>query len=232
MRKVRDYYFKKAKKDHYPARSVYKLEEVQEKYRFLHRGDSVLDLGCYPGSWSLYAAEVVGPKGIVVGVDLQQAEESPRPDSAPIHWLCHDITEPDLIPLLRRIRPAFKVLISDLAPRTTGSRWVDSQQSLILVRKTLALAEILLLEKGHYLCKVFQGEDFPAFIEEVKSRFAMVKVLKPKSSRVESREVFVLAMEYRRPAQVAAAVSGADAMRATEDNDRGDASGLNGIINR
>lgn len=199
MRKVRDYYFNKAKKDRYPARSVYKLEEVQEKYRFLHRGDSVLDLGCFPGSWSLFAAEAVGPKGIVVGVDLQQAEESPRPESAPIHWLCQDIMEPELIPMLRRIRPAFKVLISDLAPKTTGNRWTDSQQSIILVRKTLALAEILLLPNGHYICKVFQGEDFPAFFEEVKARFEMAKVLKPKSSRTESREVFVLGMGYRKP---------------------------------
>ncbi len=95
------------------------------------------------------------------------------------------------------------MLISDLAPKTTGNRWADSQQSINLVRKTLALAEILLLDRGHYICKVFQGEDFPAFVEEVKQRFAMVKVLKPKSSRVESREVFVLAMEYRKPERVA-----------------------------
>ncbi len=98
MRKVQDYYFKKAKKDHYPARSVYKLEEVQAKYRFIQRGDSVLDLGCYPGSWSLFAAETVGPKGVVVGVDLQQADEPARPDSSPIHWLCQDIMAPELIP--------------------------------------------------------------------------------------------------------------------------------------
>ena len=85
MRKINDYYAKKAKKDKYPARSIYKLEEVQQKYKFLSRGDSVLDLGCYPGSWSLYASEVVGPKGIVVGVDLQQADQSARPEGAPIH---------------------------------------------------------------------------------------------------------------------------------------------------
>jgi 23S rRNA (uridine2552-2'-O)-methyltransferase len=207
VRKVQDYYFKKAKKDQYPARSVYKLEEVQAKYRFMRRGDSVLDLGCFPGSWSLFAAEVVGPKGVVVGVDLQQAIESPRPGSAPIHWLCQDIMEPELVPLVRRIRPAFKVLISDLAPKTTGNRWADSQHSIDLVRRTLALAEILLLDRGHYICKVFQGEDFPAFVDEVKQRFAMVKVLKPRSSRVESREVFVLAMEYRRPETVAASAA-------------------------
>lgn len=198
MRKINDYYAKKAKKEKYPARSIYKLEEVQQKYKFLRRGDSVLDLGCYPGSWSLYASEVVGPKGIVVGVDLQQADQSPRANGAPVHWLQQDILEPELIPVLRKFRPAFKALISDLAPRTTGNRWADAQKSLILVRHTLQLAEELLLPGGHYICKVFQGEDFPGFVDEVKRCFAMAKVVKPKSSRMESREVFVLGMEFRK----------------------------------
>ena len=198
MRKINDYYSKKAKKDKYPARSIYKLEEVQQKYKFLSRGDSVLDLGCYPGSWSLFASEVVGPKGIVVGVDLQQADQSARPGGAPIHWLCQDIMTPEMILQVRQFRPAFRVLISDLAPKTTGNRWSDSQHSLDLVRKTLAIAEELLLNKGHYICKVFQGEDFPEFVNQMKERFTLVKVLKPKSSRTESREVFVLGMEYRK----------------------------------
>ncbi len=198
MRKINDYYSKKAKKDKYPARSVYKLEEVQQKYKFLKRGDSVLDLGCYPGSWSLYASEVVGPKGIVVGVDLQQADKSERANGAPIHWLCQDIMEPELMIAVRKFRPAFKVLISDLAPRTTGNKWADAQKSLLLVRHTLSLTDELLLNKGHYLCKVFQGEDFPQFVEEVKKKFGMVKVLKPKSSRIESREVFLLGMDYKK----------------------------------
>jgi 23S rRNA (uridine2552-2'-O)-methyltransferase len=198
VRKINDYYSRKAKKDKYPARSIYKLEEVQQKYNFLRRGDSVLDLGCYPGSWSLYASEVVGPKGVVVGVDLQQADQAVRPGGAPIHWLCQDILGPEMIVMVRKIRPAFKVIVSDLAPATTGNKWTDAQKSLILVRKTLALAEELLLNKGHYICKVFQGEDFPGFVEDLKKRFVMVKVLKPKSSRIESREVFVLGMEYKK----------------------------------
>ena len=198
MRKINDYYAKKAKKDKYPARSIYKLEEVQQKYKFLSHGDSVLDLGCYPGSWSLFASEVVGPKGIVVGVDLQQADQPARPGGSPIHWLCQDIMAPEMIVEVRRFRPAFRVLISDLAPKTTGNRWSDAQQSLSLVRKTLGLAEELLLNKGHYICKVFQGEDFPEFVNRMKDLFAFVKVLKPKSSRTESREVFVLGMEYRK----------------------------------
>ena len=199
MRKVRDYYAKKAKKDKYPARSVYKLEEAQQKYNFLRRGDSVLDIGCYPGSWSLYAAELVGPKGVVVGVDLQQADQRPRSDRAQIHWLCQDIREPDFIKNVRRIRPTFRVVISDIAPRTTGNKWADAQQSLALVHETLRIAEILLLPKGHYLVKVFQGEDFPVFVQELKARFEMVKVIKPQSSRVESREVFVLGMGFKKP---------------------------------
>jgi 23S rRNA (uridine2552-2'-O)-methyltransferase len=198
VRKINDYYSRKAKKDKYPARSIYKLEEVQLKYKFLRWGDSVLDLGCYPGSWSMYASEVIGPKGIVVGVDLQQAEQAVRPGGAPIHWLCQDILEPEMILMVRKFRPAFKVIISDLMPATIGNKWTDAQKSLILVRKTLAIAEELLLNKGHYICKVFQGEDFPEFVSDLNKRFSMVKVLKPKSSRIESREVFVLGMEYRK----------------------------------
>jgi len=196
VRKVNDFYSKKAKKEKFPARSVYKLEEAQKKYKFIRRGDSVLDLGCYPGSWSLYASEIVGPKGVVVGVDLKQADYSPREEGGPIHWICQDITKPELIPLIRKIRPLFRVLVSDLAPGTSGNRWVDAQRSLDLVNTTLSLAEVLLLNGGHYMCKVFQGEDFPAFVKEVEKRFAVVKVIKPKSSRVESREVFVLGMKY------------------------------------
>jgi len=198
VRKINDYYSRKAKKDKYPARSIYKLEEIQVKYKFLHYGDSVLDLGCYPGSWSLYASEVIGPKGIVVGVDLQQADQIVRPGGAPIHWLCQDIMEPEMILMVRKFRPAFKVIVSDLAPATIGNKWTDAQRSLILVRKTMAVAEELLLNKGHYVCKVFQGEDFPEFIHDLRKRFGMVKVLKPKSSRIESREVFVLGMDYKK----------------------------------
>jgi len=198
VRKINDYYSRKAKKEKYPARSIYKLEEVQQKHGIMRRGDSVLDLGCFPGSWSLYASEVVGEKGIVVGVDLQQADQSPRAGGAPIHWLCQDIMEPELLPLVRKFRPAFRVLISDLAPKTTGNRWADAQKSLELVRHTLKLADELLLNKGNFVCKVFQGEDFPAFVDEMNERFTKVKVVKPQSSRVESREVFVVGMDFQK----------------------------------
>ncbi len=198
MRKVQDYYFRKAKKERYPARSVYKLEEIQVKYHFLRPGDSVLDLGCHPGSWSLYASQIVGRKGVVVGVDIQETVAAPRPEGSEIHWIRQDIMEPELIEKVRKFRPAFKIMISDLAPKTTGHPWADHQQSLQLVHRTLLLARTLLHEHGHYICKVFQGEDFPEFVREVKEHFEMVKVVKPKSSRSESREVFVLGMDFKK----------------------------------
>ena len=198
MRKVNDFYSKKAKKDKYPARSVYKLEEAQKKYKLIKKGDSVLDLGCFPGSWSIYASEIAGAKGVVVGVDLQQASGSPRPGSAPIHWICGDIREPEMLAAVRKIRPAFRVLISDMAPRTTSNRWADAQQSLALCNMTLDLADVFLLNKGNYMCKVFQGEDFPEFFNKVKKRFDMAKTIKPQSSRIESREVFVLGMGFKK----------------------------------
>ncbi|THB79648.1 MAG: RlmE family RNA methyltransferase [Desulfobulbaceae bacterium] len=197
MKKVQDYYYKKAKKQNYPARSVYKLEEIQKKHRIISRGDSVLDLGCSPGSWSLYASEIVGEKGVVVGVDLKKTEAEPRGGGSPIHWLCHDVTDPDMVTLLRKIRSGFKVLISDMAPKTTGNRWADHQQSMRLVEHSLTLAHQLLHQKGNYLCKLFQGEDMPEFISRMKQNFEQVKVIKPDSSRKESREVFILGVGFK-----------------------------------
>jgi len=197
VRTVKDFYYKKAKKEKYPARSVYKLEEALNKYKFIKRGDSVLDLGCCPGSWSLYASEVVGEKGIVVGVDLQEVVASPRAGGSEIIWIRESIMKPEMVEAVRKIRPAFRVLIADLAPRTTGNRWADHQQSMVLVRQTLALAAELLLPNGNYYCKAFQGEDYPEFVKEVGEQFQKVKTVKPKSSRVESREVFVLGMGFR-----------------------------------
>ena len=200
MRKEQDYYFKKAKKENYPARSVYKLEEAQQKYKFLKKKQRVLDLGCHPGSWSLYAAGIVGPRGVVVGVDLQPTDIPSQKDNAEIHWLCYDVFAEELVMELKKQWPGFHVLISDMAPRTTGSQYADHQHSLRLVRRALEIAGQLLHEKGSFYCKVFQGEDFPEFVEECKLLFETVKVVKPRSSRRESREVFVLGRGFNRKA--------------------------------
>ena len=204
MRDEQDYYFKKAKKDKYPARSVYKLEEAQQKHGFLKAGQRVLDLGCHPGSWSLYTAGILGEKGLVVAADLQPTDIAVQKPHAEIHWLCYDVYSDEFVAYVKKQWPGFHVVLSDMAPRTTGSQYADHQQSLRLVRRVLALSALFLHENGTLYCKVFQGEDFPEFLQECKPLFATVKVVKPKSSRNESREVFVLGRGFRRPKQVKA----------------------------
>jgi 23S rRNA (uridine2552-2'-O)-methyltransferase len=199
MRKVQDYYFKKAKKENYPARSVYKLEEAQKKYRFLQTGNGVLDLGCQPGSWSIYAARIVGPAGLVVGVDLQEGKKISIAKAAEIVWFCDDIMADYIVEKIQKTRKDFRTILSDIAPRTSGNKWVDQQQSLNLARRVLDLAGELLESGGNIYVKVFEGEDFREFVDSVRKSFKTVKIVKPKSSRSESREVFVLGMGYLKP---------------------------------
>jgi 23S rRNA (uridine2552-2'-O)-methyltransferase len=196
VRKVQDYYFKKAQKEKYPARSVYKLEEAQEKYRFLKTGDSVLDLGCQPGSWSMYAAKIVGHGGLVVGIDLQEGQKINIAKAAEIVWLCDDIMAESIVENIQKFRKKFRVILSDIAPRTSGNKWVDQQQSLNLARRVMELAEKVLERGGNLYVKVFEGEDFKEFADSVRKSFKTVKIVKPKSSRRESREVFVLGLEF------------------------------------
>jgi len=195
VKKVQDYYFKKAKQENYPARSIYKLEEAQQKHHFIKPGDKVLDLGCHPGSWSLYAAKISGGNGSVVGVDLQKSSIVPATGCGRIEFICADIFGADFIPFLADKMP-FQVVVSDLAPKTTGHKFSDHLKSIELSRRALAIASQSLCRGGHFYCKVFQGEDFPDFVNEVRHYFKKTKIVKPKSSRVESREVFVLGLEF------------------------------------
>lgn len=191
--KVKDYYFYKAKKEKYAARSVYKLKDANEKYGFLHRQDAVLDLGCYPGSWMQYCAEVVGPHGFVLGIDQQELKSLPGPNA---RFLKADVLaiDPEEI---KKMHSDFDTVLSDLAPQTSGVKSVDHLRSIELARKSLSIAQSLLKGGGALFVKVFQGEDLPAFKEEVKQTFGWVRFFKPKGSRPESREIFILALNKK-----------------------------------
>ncbi len=192
LKKVQDHYFKKAREENYPARSVYKLKEAQEKWRIIHKNDSVLDLGCCPGSWALYAAGVVGPGGRVTGIDLQPVKVKNRG----AEWL--EFVQGDIFsglpPVLADRR--FDVVLSDMAPRTSGNKFTDHVRSVELAHAALGICGSVLRSGGNFYCKVFQGEDFSRFVADVRKFFKQVKVVKPKSSRAESREVFVLGMNF------------------------------------
>ena len=198
MKEVQDYYFKKAQKEGYPARSVYKLEEANLKYAFLKRGCKVLDIGSYPGSWSLYAAKIIGPQGLVVGVDLQNGKRRVEDGRARTEFIRGDIMAEETIAAITAYAPLFQVVLSDMAPQTTGNKWSDQQKSLDLSRRAFDLARKFLDKDGVFYCKVFDGEDCKEFFDEVRVCFQKAKIVKPKSSRVESLELFVLGMGYKR----------------------------------
>ena len=189
MKKYRDYYFQQAKKEDYRARSVYKLKEIDEKFRLIKPGMKVLDLGCAPGSWLQYCLEKVGDKGKVVGFDITEVKPVPR-GAKVIQADVFQLKPEDI-----EDRP-FDCVLSDMAPSTTGAKSVDHFRSVELCRKAFDIAGKTLKTGGSFVCKIFQGEDFEVFVKEVKIRFESVKIFKPTSSRSESKEIFIIAKGF------------------------------------
>ena len=190
-----DHYSERAKKERYPARSVYKLKEAQKKYGLIRKGDRVLDLGCSPGSWLLYAAELIGNRGEVLGID-QNAVTISLP--ARVKTFTADILTIDG-PWIENatLRNHFNVVLSDMAPATTGNKAVDSARSYRLCEAALNIAQMVLVPGGSFFCKIFQGDEFKRFSDSVRSRFKGHKIFKPQSSRKQSKEIFILGMGFR-----------------------------------
>jgi len=187
----KDRFYKKAKKDGFVARSVYKLEEIDQRFTLLKRGQRVVDLGCSPGSWLQYIGDSVGVKGLVLGYDLV-----PPKISLPSHVRTFELDVHELSP--DRIRQdagsdrPFHALLSDLAPKTTGIRDADQARSIGLVEHALYLAEALLVPEGVFAAKVFQGRGFDELIQDAKKRYRDVRALRPKATRQGSREAFLI----------------------------------------
>ena len=190
-----DHYSERARKERYPARSVYKLKEAQKKYGLIRKGDRVLDLGCSPGSWLLYAAELIGNRGEVLGID-QNAVTVSLP--ARVKTFTADILTIDG-PWIENatLRNHFNVVLSDMAPATTGNKAVDSARSYRLCEAALNIAQMVLVPGGSFFCKIFQGDEFKRFSDSVRSRFKGHKIFKPQSSRKQSKEIFILGMGFR-----------------------------------
>ena len=183
-----DHYTRQAKKERFPARSVYKLEEIQKKYNIIKKGNNVLDLGCAPGSWLLYSADLTGSTGRVVGIDLVPITVNVPPHvrvyTGDIFLMNDDF--------FKSLGTDFNVVISDMAPSTTGNKFLDSTRSFDLCLSALTIAQVTLNTGGSFVCKIFQGEDFKTFIDSVRSVFKNHKIFKPKSSRKTSKEIYVI----------------------------------------
>jgi 23S rRNA (uridine2552-2'-O)-methyltransferase len=186
-RKRHDVFFKKAQAGGYAARSVFKLEELDRRYRVIRPGERVLDLGCRPGSWLKYAVEVVGPHGTVVGLDRSELP-APVPGARVLVGDVFTVTDDELLGGLR----AFDVVLSDMAPDTTGIRGTDQARSAALVEQALAIAERLLAPGGAFVAKIFQGPDVAALRKRMGPHFGEVHLYKPEASRAASTELYLV----------------------------------------
>jgi 23S rRNA (uridine2552-2'-O)-methyltransferase len=187
---IKDHYFHKAKRNGYVARSAYKLEEIDKKHRIIRKGNIVLDLGCSPGSWLQYTSRIVGEEGEVLGVDLQPVNHSMPAHVRVLQADIFELTAKDL----EISGGMVDVILSDMAPKTSGIRATDAQRSYALNQQVLQLAGELLRPRGMLLVKAFQGGPLGELRNAFRNSFAKVKLCKPKSSRAESVEIFLLGM--------------------------------------
>jgi 23S rRNA (uridine2552-2'-O)-methyltransferase len=190
QRQERDIYVEQAERGGWRSRAVFKLEQIQQKERLLQPGIVCVDLGAAPGGWSQLAAKLVGPLGRVIAIDLLPMEPLPG-----VEFLKGDFTAPETVEALRNLvgpKPV-DLVMSDMAPNISGNRVIDQPRSMALVDEALAFAREVLRPGGDFLVKVFQGEGVDVFTRELGTCFKTVKTIKPKASRAESREIYLLA---------------------------------------
>lgn len=212
-----DTYYRKAKQEGYLARSIYKLEEIDAQFKLIHKGNSVLDLGCAPGSWMQYVVKRVDPArgGRAVGVDVLPARVS---FPAHVRIMQADVFElqiadflptgvPEVDPETGVPNRPFDVILSDMAPNTTGIRSVDQARSFALSERALEVVDRLLKPGGRFCIKIFEGGDMPDYLKACRARFREVKIRRPKGTREGSIETYVVGLGFKGAPDV---VSGPD----------------------
>ena len=190
-----DEYVKRAQKEGYRSRAVFKLEELNEKDRFIRHGMVVVDLGAAPGGWSQYAIKQVGDKGRVFALDIL-----PMESLKDVEFLEGDFREQEVLGQLTTRLDGRKVdlVMSDMAPNISGMKAVDQPRVMYLAELALDFARENLVSDGVFLVKLFQGEGFDLYVQDLRKYFTKVKFRKPKASRPRSREVYALASGYNK----------------------------------
>jgi len=189
-----DFYAEKARKEGYPARSVYKLEEIQKKFNIIQPGHKIIDVGASPGSWTMYALKLTKGRGLVVGADLKPM--GLRRSYPNFFFMQGDIFKEETISFLAEKGP-YDTILSDAAPSTTGNRTIDTGRSYSLVEQIIGLSGPLLKQGGSMVLKIFQGGDEKELLDYMKTIFETVKIFKPKAVRKESFETYFIGMSYK-----------------------------------
>ena len=193
-RQERDPYVQQARREGWRSRAVFKLQEIDQKERLIKPGMTCVDLGSAPGGWSQYVTRKLDGKGRIVAIDLLPMDALPNVD-----FIQGDFMEDDVLEELRALVGDEKVdlVMSDLAPNISGNRAIDQPRAMYLAELALEFAREVLAERGDFVIKLFQGAGIDPFLADVRSSFATVKVKKPKASRAGSREVYLVARNYR-----------------------------------
>lgn len=185
-----DEYVKRAQREGYRSRAVYKLAELQERDRIIRPGMTIVDLGAAPGGWSQYAAGILKGRGRIIALDILPMDELPG-----VEFIQGDFREDEILELLMEKLKQAKVdlVMSDMAPNISGMGAVDQPRSMYLVELAVDFADKVQDEGGSLLCKVFQGEGFDQLLADLRRKYSKVLIRKPKASRPRSREVYLLA---------------------------------------
>lgn len=189
-----DPYVQEARRLGYRSRAVFKLKEIQEKNRIFRPGQIVVDLGAAPGGWSQWARPLLGPKGKLIALDILPMDPVPG-----VEFICGDFRQESVLKQLQQSigTQAVDLVMSDMAPNMSGIDTADAASSLYLCELALDFARAHLKSKGVFVTKVFQGDGFDGYIKAVRLAFETVSIRKPKASRPRSREVYLVARNFR-----------------------------------
>ena len=182
MYKRKDSYFNKAKQQGYRARSSFKLLEIQEKYKLIKPKDTVLDIGCAPGSWLQVVKKIT--TGFILGIDIVSVKSIKG-----VEFIEQDIND-------FKTEKKFNVVLSDIAPKTTGIRNIDQQKSFDLTKQSWEAAKNHLKKNGNFLVKTFQSQETQTLVKEIKPFFKLVKTYVPKATRESSKEIYIIALNF------------------------------------
>jgi 23S rRNA (uridine2552-2'-O)-methyltransferase len=193
--KKKEHFYKEAKRTGYRARSAFKLQQIQHRFNLIPKSGIVVDLGAAPGGWSQVAKEIVGEQGIIIGVDLSSIQPLEN-----VQFLQGDITQTETIERIKNVMNNRRadVVLSDMSPDISGCYSVDQARSAWLCECALHVADQILKPGGHFICKIFEGEDTKKFIENVKHRFTVMKTFSPEASRKSSSEVYIIAKSFKK----------------------------------
>jgi len=194
--KRKDFYYQKAKREKKASRAAYKITQIQKKYKLIKRGDTVIDLGCAPGGWMQEISKIIGPKGTLIGVDVEALRISLPSNCTFIHG---DIMSPDAInQICLRLTQDADIIVSDLSPKFSGIGFRDAYNSFELALRALEICKGILREGGNFIVKIFPGKELAEYKKLMRQSFTKVETIIPPATRKTSSELYLIGIGHKK----------------------------------